>query len=392
MSRKSILIQNGTVHLENRALPQADIYIKDGKIAEIFHEEEPPQEIREQAEIIDAAGQHVIPGFIDTHIHGAHGADVMDATSEALQRMAEFLPQEGTTAFLATTITQAPENIERALQNVADYTSGAGQAEVVGIHLEGPFVEKSKAGAQPKEFIIKPDLDLFNKWQEMSGNNIKTITMAPEHDPDGHFIQALNEAGVVVSAGHTNAGFADMEQALKQGVRQLTHLCNAMNGIHHRDVGAIGAAFLLEGLAGELIADGIHVSKEMLQLIFDQMGSERIILITDAMRAKGLPPGDYELGGQPVIVNEDRAVLEDGTLAGSILKMRDGVRKMLSLDGVELRDVIQMAAVNPAKQIGLFDRKGSIEKGKDADVLIVDEQINIKYTICRGAISYKGGL
>ena len=229
-------------------------------------------------------------------------------------------------------------------------------------------------------------MEQFLKWQAMSGNQIRTITMAPEHDKDGSFIRTLHHNGINVSAGHTDVGLAGMKKAAEQGVRQLTHLCNAMNGIHHRDIGAVGAAFQLQNVRAELIADGIHVVPEMLQLIYNNMGSERIILITDAMRAKGLPAGDYELGGQPVKVNEDRAVLADGTLAGSILKMDDGARRMLGLDGATMRDVVKMAAVNPAKQIGVYDRKGSLTEGKDADILLVDEELNIEYTICRGVI------
>ena len=222
----------------------------------------------------------------------------------------------------------------------------------------------------------------------MSGNQIRTITIAPEHDQNGAFIGALRKQGVNVSAGHTEAGFIEIKKAVEQGVSQMTHLCNAMNGIHHRDIGAVGAAFQLDGLRAELIADGMHVVPEMLQLIYDNVGSDRIILITDSMRAKGLPAGDYELGGQLVKVDEERAVLEDGTLAGSILKMDDGVRRMFGLSGMSLYDVVKMASVNPAKQIGVYDRKGSITVGKDADILLVDVELNIQYTICRGEIAF----
>lgn len=390
MKKSALLIKNAKIYLENQVLNRANLYVENGQIKEIIDEGELTSEMLNEAHIIDAENLNVIPGFIDSHIHGANGADVMDSTYEALQTMAQFLPKEGTTAFLATTITQSPDNIEQALTNIVSYENTPGQAEVAGVHLEGPFVEKSKAGAQPKEFIMQPDLQLFNEWQRLSGNNIRTITLAPEHDTDGSFIQALNESGVIVSAGHTDVGFHEMKQAVRHGVRQLTHLCNAMNGIHHRDVGAVGAGFLLKELSAELIADGIHVTKEMLQIIYNQMGSDRLILITDAMRAKGLEPGDYELGGQPVEVTEDRAVLEDGTLAGSILTMDAAAKLMLELDGVGWHDIIRMASVNPAKQVGMFDRKGSIAKGKDADLVIVDDGFNIKFTICRGVIAYEG--
>lgn len=379
----SLFIKNVNIILENDREITGSILVTDGKINAIYQGTDNNDT---DAKVIDGKGLYAIPGFIDGHIHGVNGADTMDATENCLDTMATFLPKEGTTSFLATTITQSPENIEKALKNVANYKNKPGQAEMIGVHLEGPFVEKSKAGAQPLEYIVEPDMEQFLKWQAMSGNQIRTITMAPEHDKDGSFIRTLHHNGINVSAGHTDVGFAGMKKAAEQGVRQLTHLCNAMNGIHHRDIGAVGAAFQLQGVRAELIADGIHVAPEMLQLIYNNMGSERIILITDAMRAKGLPAGDYELGGQPVKVNEDRAVLADGTLAGSILKMDDGARRMLGLDGATMRDVVKMAAVNPAKQIGVYDRKGSLTEGKDADILLVDEELNIEYTICRGVI------
>lgn len=386
-----IVIKNAQVYTESEFIPDARVVIGDGLIEEIVAEKELAGDIPSEAQVIDAKHEYVIPGFIDTHIHGAAGADVMDARPDALQTMAGFLPKEGTTAFLATTITQATEKIEQALRNAATFKSEPGGSELIGVHLEGPFVEKTKAGAQPVEYIQVPDMELFNRWQELAENKIKMITLAPEHDPEGKFIRYLNETGVTVSAGHTDASFAGIQTAVQQGVRQLTHLCNAMNGIHHRDIGAVGAAFLLEELYGELIADGIHVSDEMLQLIYRNMGSARLTLITDAMRAKGLQPGDYELGGQPVTVTEDRAVLADGTLAGSILSMQGAVQRMFNLlDGIGVRDIIQMASVNPAKQAGVYDRKGSITVGKDADILLVDAKLNIKYTICRGIVAHIG--
>ena len=383
-----ILIHNAKIFTEKGIIQHGSILLEEGRIAEVFSQT--PGHLLENVDVIDGTNLNVIPGFIDGHIHGANGADVMDATESALDMIASFLPNEGTTSFLATTITQSPENIEKALVNIANYQKKLGHAEMVGIHLEGPFVEKKRAGAQPHQFIIEPDIELFKKWQCLSGHAIKTITMAPEHDHDGFFIHYLYESGVNVSAGHTDTDFAGMKKAVCQGVRQVTHLCNAMSGIHHRDIGVVGAAFQLKELRGELIADGIHVSKEMMQLIVDTMGCERLIIITDAMRAKGLEPGDYELGGQPVKVTEDRAVLQDGTLAGSILKMDEGAQQMLQLDGVSIENITEMASMNPAKQIGIYDRKGSIAVGKDADVLLVDDELNIQYTICRGVISYKG--
>ncbi|MFC2949756.1 N-acetylglucosamine-6-phosphate deacetylase [Virgibacillus sediminis] len=382
-----LFIHNTTIHKEQEVIHNGSILLDNGRIAEIY--KQPPSEFPQNAHFIDGSGYQAVPGFIDGHIHGANGADVMDATEDALDSIASVLPEEGTTSFLATTITQSQEAIEQALANVASYQMKPGHAEMVGVHLEGPFVEKERAGAQPVEHIIQPDLSLFRKWQEISGHRIKTITMAPEHDADGEFIRMLADEGINVSAGHTGIDFAGMKRAVESGVRQVTHLCNAMSGIHHRDIGVVGAAFQLKDLRAELIADGIHVAPEMLEIIYKNVGPERLILITDAMRAKCLSPGDYELGGQPVKVTEDRAVLEDGTLAGSILKLKDGAKRMLGLEGATLEAVTQMASANPAKQLGMFDRKGSIAVGKDADLLLLDDELNIKYTICRGVIGYR---
>jgi len=376
--------------MEDNVVKNGHVLIEDGIIKEVYKEGEQPESYPARFKIIEGNQMNLIPGFIDGHIHGAAGADVMDATEEALDTMSGVLPEEGTTSFLATTITQSPENIEKALENVANYEGKEGHAEVLGIHLEGPFIEKSKKGAQPEQYILEPNLEVFNKWQTLSGNKIKTITMAPERDKDGSFIEALAESGVNVSAGHTDLDFEGLKKAVSYGVRQLTHLCNAMNGIHHREIGAVGGAFELEDLRAELIADGIHVVPEMLQLIHRNMGSERLILITDAMRAKCLPPGDYELGGQPVKVTEDRAELENGSLAGSILKLINGAKQMLKLKQVSISDIVEMASVNPAKQLNVIDRKGSIARGKDADLLLVDDELNIQYTICRGEIAFEG--
>lgn len=360
--------------------------IKDGKIQAILTSGH--MDTRGD-DVIDAQGHALIPGFIDTHIHGANGVDAMDPEEDAILKMAKHLVTEGTTAFLATTMTEHIDAIETALTHAAQTTTPEKTAELLGVHLEGPFVNTLKKGAQPEQHIIKPDLDLFKRWQALSHNKIKTVTMAPEEDATGSFVKTLRETGVNVSMGHTDVSFEQAKQATKLGVNQVTHLCNQMNGIHHRDVGLVGASFLLPTLQLELIADGIHVSQEMLQLIYNNVGSDRLILITDAMRAKGLEDGTYTLGGQTVHVKDKKATLADGTLAGSVLPMIDGARRMLTLDGTTLRDIIQMASVNPARQLGVYDRKGSIEVGKDADLLIVNKDLQLIKTITKGHIAYE---
>lgn len=382
-----LLITGATIYKEKEIIEQGDVLIEHGKIAAVSSV---PLHINDATNVMDGTGHVVLPGFIDGHIHGTNGADTMDATSEALETIARALPEEGTTSFLATTMTDSLERINCALENVATYQQKNNQAEILGVHLEGPFIHPNKKGAQREAFVLPASTTLFKHWQEAAQGFIKMVTIAPECDNDG-LIPYLHEKGILVSAGHTNATYAEMKVAVVKGVRQVTHLANAMSGIHHREVGVVGAAFLMKQLSAEIIADGIHLSPEMLEIMYRQLGRERMMLITDGIRAKGLQDGMYELGGQHVQVKNGCATLRDGSLAGSIVTMIDAVHMMLKIPHVTLADIVQMTAVNPAKQLQIFDRKGSIEEGKDADIVMLDDTLNIKYTICRGDIAYKEG-
>ena len=379
-----ILLHNVRICLPEKIMT-GYIGISKGKIAETG--EGKPS--RQYSHEVDGKNRYALPGFIDGHIHGAAGADTMDATQESLHKMAAWLPNEGTTAFLATTITQDEKAIEAALEQVDLFSNQTGEAELVGVHLEGPFVNPKKAGAQPLSHIRKPDVELFRKWQQLSGNNIKVVTLAPECDEDYQLTELLASEQIVASAGHTDASFEQIKKAAKQGIEQLTHLCNQMNGIHHRDVGAVGAGFLLPTLMSELIADGIHVAPEMLRLIYQNVGPERLILITDSLRGKGLEDGTYDLGGQAVTVKDGKALLPDGTLAGSMLQMKDAVRNMAAFANASVLDIAKMTAENPAKQYRIYDRKGSLEKGKDADIVLLDDQLTLQATYCRGKLAYQ---
>lgn len=215
------------------------------------------------------------------------------------------------------------------------------------------------------------------------------MTLAPECDEDYRLTELLASERIVASAGHTDASFEQMKEAARHGIGQLTHLCNQMNGIHHRDVGAVGAGFLLSTLSSELIADGIHVAPEMLRLIYQNVGPERLILITDSLRGKGLEDGTYDLGGQAVTVKEGKALLPDGTLAGSMLQMKDAVCNMAAFADASVLDIAKMTAENPAKQYKIYDRKGSLTKGKDADIVLLDDQLTLQATYCRGNLAYQ---
>jgi len=386
-----ILIKGIQIYSENQKLENGYIKIKDQKIIDFGLVEELTKD--DQVEIIELpASYKAVPGFIDVHIHGANGADVMDATEEALDIMSETLPREGTTSFLATTMTQSDKAIEKALENAGNYIGKqpkTGKAEILGIHLEGPFVNSKRAGAQPLEHIIDPNLDVFKRWQTLAKDTIKLVTMAPEQPGGLELIRYLKETGVIASIGHSDATYDEVDEAIKTGANHVTHLFNQMRGLHHREPGVVGAAFLREELKVEIIADGIHVRPEMVKLAYKQKGSEGILLITDSMRAKCLKNGHYDLGGQDVAVQDGKAVLHDGTLAGSILKLGNAMKNMLAYTGCSLEDVMNMTSVNPAKQLNMFGQKGSISKGKDADIVILDDNLDVFMTFCRGTLAYQ---
>ncbi|GAA0318279.1 N-acetylglucosamine-6-phosphate deacetylase [Bacillus carboniphilus] len=385
---KEWFIINGHIYTGENQIPNGYIHIVDGKIAEMGPMESAPSHMENY---FDAAGQRIVPGFIDVHIHGVGGADTMDATDEAYQTMASFLPQEGTTSFLATTATQSIEAIERALAGVAHYreeNEQIGVAEMLGVHLEGPFLNPSKAGAQHPSFIQDPNIELFEKWRGLSDDCIKLVTLAPERENGYAFIEYLAQNGIIASIGHSDATYDEVKEAIAKGLSHATHLYNAMRPLHHRDPGVVGAALLHRELTAELIADGIHVHPMMLEHAIQSKGVDRIVLITDSMRAKCLKSGTYDLGGQEVFVEDNKATLGDGTLAGSVLRMKDAVKLISNETSFSLEDAIQFTSVNPAKELGIFNRKGSLAVGKDADVVVLDSQFDVQLTFCRGEVAY----
>lgn len=391
---RQLLLVHGKAVLENEVAESIYVFIENKKIQDIGPIHALPSHLNNVEKIEIAEDQFVVPGFIDVHIHGAAGADTMDATIEALQTMAKALPAEGTTSFLATTITQKHESIENALKNSAAYLKGhndAGRADILGVHLEGPFINKKRAGAQPMEYIIDPDIELFKHWQELAEGSIRLVTVAPELENGTNFVRYLHENGVIASIGHSDAVYEEMEKAVQAGAKQVTHLFNGMRGIHHREPGVAGSALIFKELMVELIADNIHVRPEVMKLVINAKGTEGMILITDAMRAKCLKNGVYDLGGQDVSVADGKALLADGTLAGSILKMNDSIKNILEAAEITLSEAVEMASVNPAKQLNVYDSKGSISVGKDADITILSNDYQVDMTICRGEIAYKKG-
>ncbi|MBY0121828.1 N-acetylglucosamine-6-phosphate deacetylase [Bacillus sp. S/N-304-OC-R1] len=389
-----LIILNTTVYSEDDVITKGYIKIEAGKIAELGNMKE-LDDIQDYKVLSFPMNYSAIPGLIDVHIHGVNGVDVMDATKEALETMAAVLPREGTTSFLATTMTQSKEAIENALINAGEFIENQvdhNKAEILGIHLEGPFVNKKMAGAQPVQYIIDPQVELFKKWQKLSKGYIKLVTLAPEIDGGLKLTKYLKGTGVIASIGHSQSTYEEAVHAIEAGATHATHLFNQMSGLHHREPGIVGAVFLRGELKAELIADGVHVKPEVVKLTHKMIGTDRIILITDSMRAKCLKNGTYDLGGQEVTVKDGKAVLREGTLAGSILKLGQAIKNMMSYTGCSLEDVIEMGSANPAKQLNVFHRKGSLAVGKDADLVILDGNKDVYMTLCHGSIAYDKGV
>lgn len=348
-------------------MPEADFVAGDAIAAE---------------EVIDAGGRYVAPGFLNVHIHGCKGSDTMDATQEALGAMQAFLPRTGVTAFLPTTMTCAWQQIAAALTAVrtAMQTPRAG-AQVLGAHMEGPFISPAKKGSQAEENILRADYARLAPFADV----VRIVTLAPEELPEGSdFLARCRAAGIHVSIGHTAADYETARRAvLMGGAHRFTHLYDAMQGFHHRAPGTLGAAFDTDAYV-ELIADNVHATPMAQRLAYRVKGRDRVILITDALRACGLGDGPSELGGQRVFVQGERATLADGTIAGSVATMNRCLRLFLENTGASVADAVAMVTKNPAEDLGIYGERGSLTPGKRADITIFDEQIAVYDTIIGG--------
>jgi len=340
--------------------------------------------LSDDVEIIDAGGAYVSPGFIDIHIHGSGGSDVMDATEEALQTISSTLLQTGTTSFLATTMTMSSEAIDRALQNVKEHAHSLKGAKVLGVHLEGPFLNPEKHGAQDKRYIQPANLELIEPYIEQ----IRMITIAPEMPGAETFIRHLSQEypHIILSIGHSDASFTQSKESFGWGISHATHLFNAMNPYHHRKPGIVGAVFDTD-VTCDIIADLVHTHASVLKLVYRIKGN-KMILITDAMRAGCMKSGRYDLGGQYVTVEKGTAILEDGTLAGSVLKMNEALRNMTHISDMTHIQAVNAVTKIPARKLGL--QTGELKEGYSADIVIFDEDFSIIRTIVDGKVKYKG--
>lgn len=337
---------------------------------------------------VRAAGKTAIPGFVDVHIHGAGGHDVMEGSGAALRSITRKVSECGTTSLVATTVTASTDETLRAVEGIAAYIgqqheTNEPRAEVLGIHFEGPFISKERRGVHPQEWIQLPSAATLGRFLKAAAGNARILTIAPEVLGAAPCIDAAREAGLVVSIGHTNATYEQARAAMARGARAATHVYNAMRPFSHRDPGVIGAVLTSPEISAELIADGVHVEEAAMKLLLLAKGAERVILVSDGLSATGMPDGKYSLGGFEVTVSGGVCRNAEGILAGSTLTLDRALRNIVGL-GATLSDAVRMLTLNPASLLGIEFKKGSLRAGADADILLLDEGLHITNVWARG--------
>lgn len=371
--------------------------VSGGKIAETGPGE---PAVAPGVEVIDVGDNIIIPGLIDLHIHGSFGFDVASPDVEAIHLLARHLPRTGTTSFLPTLGAMPIDCIDEIAKRVRDFSVGDNSqslseaglcnvsgAEVLGLHLEGPFLNPEKKGAMRAEYLLKPSVDLITRWFELSEGTLNHVTIAPELPGAQEVISFLAKRGVTVAAGHTMASYEHALEALSLGVTVANHTYNAMRAFTHRDPGILGAVFTDSRIWAELLCDGIHVHPAAVLTVLAAKGSGRTYLVSDALTPAGLPPGSYRSLGHDIIVDDNgKAYLADGTLAGSTATLLDCVKNVMSWTGSSLEEVLPMAALNPAVVAGVSNRKGSLVSGKDADFVVLNSDYNVVFSVVAGKI------
>lgn len=375
-----MIIQSKKVWIADQFTP-AQLELEDGIIKEIY-----PYNEKEVTK--DYGDLRILPGFIDIHCHGAYGFDTNDAAPEGLRKWAKGIVDEGVTSFLATTLTQSEEVLTNAVSNVAKVVEeGYEGAEILGIHFEGPYLNKAHKGAQPEEYCVKPNIEQFKRYQKAAHGLIKYITMAVENDEDYALTKYCSQNNVVVSIGHSNATYEQAVQAYGHGARSMTHVYNAMTPFTHRANGLVGGALRIRNMYGEIICDGNHSTLAALNNFFTSKGPDYSIMITDSLMCKGFPVGTkFDFGGQEVVIYPDGSahLVEAGNLAGSTLNVNKGLKILIEDALVPVNYAINACTSNPARCLHVDDRKGTIGVGYDADLVILDRDYEVVQTYCKG--------
>lgn len=372
-------IKNVLTFTEEKTFLLGNLQIKDGRFVS--------EECSNDEDIIDGDGLYAIPGLIDLHFHGCMGHDFCDGSTEAIEVIAKYQASVGVTSICPATMTLPEETLAQVMRSAASYNADANHpdsAGLVGINMEGPFISAQKKGAQAADYILPCDLDFFHRLQQLSGGLIKLVDIAPEGDGAMEFIQAAKDE-VGISLAHTMADYDTALMAYQKGARHATHLYNAMPPFTHRAPGVIGAACDSPHVMAELICDGVHIHPSVVRATFQMFGDDRVILISDSMRAAGMPDGHYTLGGQDVTVSGKHATLDsDGALAGSVTNLMDCLRTAVKDMNIPLESAVACATINPARALKIDKDYGSITAGKVANLVLMDKDLNIKKIIING--------
>lgn len=393
-----MIIENVRIYTEQGVFCSGMVVIKNGKIADInldesadFKEENKnnPEEVHE---IIDGKGKYLIPGMIDIHLHGCKGYDFCDGSLEAVERIAEYQASIGVTTMVLATMTLPTDCLQKVLEQGAFYCEKkargeyAAYADLAGINMEGPFISKEKCGAQNTEYIKKPQTELFEAFQESAKGLVKYMGVAPEAEGALEFIRTIKKR-VKLSIAHSNACYEEARAAFEAGACHVTHLYNGMPAFNHREPGIVGAVFDCKEVEAELIADGVHVHPSMIRATFRVLGRDSIILISDSIRAAGMEPGEYELGGQKIALQNGRATIS-GTdvIAGSVASLPEGLCYVVKKAGIPLEAAVQCVTKNPALSLGIYEECGSISVGKKADLVFLDDELEVAGVIKNGKI------
>ncbi|MDO5027347.1 MAG: N-acetylglucosamine-6-phosphate deacetylase [Tissierellia bacterium] len=366
---------------KDKVYENAFMVVEDGKIKEFLDSYE--------GDYIDFSSSIIAPGLVDTHIHGYKNCDVMDAVSGQLNTISKGLLEMGVTTFIPTTLTSSVDQLNKVCQLIGQEYEDLEGAKVRGIFLEGPYFTEKYKGAQNEIYMKDPSIEELKKWKDLSRGLVNKIAIAPERQGVEEFIKEAKKIGVYVALGHSDASYDQAMKAVDAGASIFVHVYNAMRGLHHREPGMVGAAFNSDTY-GELIADGHHVHPMSAKILMDQKGKDRVCLITDCMRAGGMPDGDYYLGELPVYVKDGTARLKDGdNLAGSILDLKDGVKNLVRWNIAQIREAIDMASIVPAKSLGIDDQCGSLDLGRQADFIVLDGNLELERTFIDGKCLYE---
>ena len=393
-----MIIDNVKIYTEQGIFCLGTVVIKNRKIADILlggsadWAKRCKNDCKEDHEILDGRGKYLIPGMIDIHLHGCKGYDFCDGSLEAVERIAEYQASVGVTTMALATMTLPMDLLQVVLAQGAAYCERKAQgeytayADLAGINMEGPFISQEKCGAQNTEYIKKPQTELFESFQDSAKGLVKYMGVAPETEGTLEFIQKIKDQ-VKLSIAHSNACYEEARAAFGAGACHVTHLYNGMSAFSHREPGIVGAVNDCKEVEAELIADGVHVHPSIIRATFQMLGKDRIILISDSIRAAGMEPGEYELGGQKITLQKNRAVISGTeTIAGSVASLPESLRYVVKEAGIPLEVAVQCVTKNPARSLGIYEECGSISVGKKADLVLLNEELNVTAVVKNGAL------